>query len=170
MNSSHSIPVHCTWMILLLLLFSHLVVSYSLRPHGLQHTRPSCPSSSPRVCPSLCSLHQWCHPAISSSDALFFCPQSCPASGTFPMSRLFASDDQNTGASASASVFPVNIQGWSPLRFTGLISLWSKGLWNKRYFGIKGYFISNLLKKLIINFMHIFIEEIIKQLGKNSDK
>ena len=128
MNSSHSIPVHCTWMILLLLLFSHLVVSYSLRPHGLQHTRPSCPSSSPRVCPSLCSLHQWCHPAISSSDALFFCPQSFPVSGTFPMSHLFTSDDPNTGASASGSVLPMNIQDWCPLRLTGLISLLSKGL------------------------------------------
>ena len=86
-------------------------------------------SPSPRVCPSSCSLHQWCRPAISSSDALFsFCPQSFPASGNFPMSHLCASDDQNTGASVSASVIPVNIQGWSPLRLTGLISLLSKGL------------------------------------------
>ena len=81
MNSSHSIPVHFILVILLLLLFSYLVVSYSLRPHGLQHAGPSCPSPSPRVCPSSCSLHQWCHPAISSSDDLFFCPQSFPASG-----------------------------------------------------------------------------------------
>jgi len=79
--------------------------------------------------PSSCSLHQWCCPAISSSDALFsFCPQSFPASGNFPMSHLCASDDQNTGASVSASVIPVNIQGWSPLRLTGLISLLPKGL------------------------------------------
>ena len=73
--------------------------------------------------------NQWCHLAISSSDALFpFCPQSFPASGTLPVSHLFASNDQNTEASALASVLPVNIQGWSPLRLTGLISLLSKGL------------------------------------------
>ena len=113
---------------LLFLLFSGPVVSDSLQPHGLQHTRPPCLSPSPRVCPSSGPFHWWCHPAISSSDALFsFCPQSLPASGTFPMNHLFASDDQNTGTSASASVFPVNIQGWSPLRLTGLISLLSKG-------------------------------------------
>ena len=75
------------------------------------------------------SLHQWSRPAVSFSDALFFfCPHSFPASGTSPVSHLFASDDQNTGASASASVLPVNIQSWSPLRLTGLISLLSKGL------------------------------------------
>ena len=79
--------------------------------------------------PSSCTLHQWCHPAISSSDALFsFCPQSFPPSGTFPMSQLFESGDQNTVASASASVLPTRIQGWSPLRWTGWISLQSKGL------------------------------------------
>ena len=89
--------------------------------------RAPCPSPPPRVCPSLCPLHQWCHPAISSSDTLF-CPRSFPASRTFPMSWLFSSDDQNTGASASASVFPANIQGWSLLRWTGLISLLSRGL------------------------------------------
>ena len=103
------------------------VMSDSLWPHGLQLTRP-CPSPSPGVCPSSCSLHRWCHPAISFSGALFFCPQSFPASGTFPVSWLFTSDDQNTEASAWASVLPVNIQGWSPLRLTGLISLLSKGL------------------------------------------
>ena len=80
------------------------------------------------VCPNSCPLSWWCHLTISSSDALFFlCPQSFPASGTFPMNHLFASDDQSTGASASASVLPVNIQGWSPLRLTDLILL-SKGL------------------------------------------
>ena len=81
------------------------------------------------VCPNSCPLHWWCHPAISSSDALFsFCPQSFPVSGIFPVSWLFASDDQNTGASASASVLPMRIQGWSPLEWTGWISLLSKGL------------------------------------------
>ena len=84
------------------------------------------PPPSPRVCPSSCSLHQWCCPAISSLDALFsFCLQSFPASSTFPMSRLITSGDQNTGA--SASVLPVNLQNWFPLRWTGLILL-SKGL------------------------------------------
>ena len=108
----------------LLLLFSRPVVSYSLRPHRLQNARPPCPSPSPGAYPSSCSLHQWCHPAISSSDTLFsFCPQSFPVSETFPRSHLFTLDDQNTGASASTSVLPVNIQGWAPLRWTGLISL-----------------------------------------------
>ena len=115
----------------LLLLFSHPVMSNSLQPHGLQHARPSCPSPSPKVCPSSCPWHRWCHPAISFSDALFSSyPQSFPASGSFPMSRLFASGDQSIGASASASasVLPMNIQGWFPLRLTGLISLQSKRL------------------------------------------
>ena len=112
-----------------LLVFSHLVVSDSLWPHELQHTRPLCRSPSPGVFPSSCSLHLRYCPAMSSSDAHFsFCPWSFLASGTFPMSCLFTSDDQNTGASSSASVLPVNVQGWSPLRLTGLISLLSKGL------------------------------------------
>ena len=82
---------------------------------------------SPGVCPSSHPLHRWCHPSISSSGAFFsFCPQSFPASGIFPVNWLFTSDDQNTGA--SASVFQVNIQGRSPLRLTGLISLLSRGL------------------------------------------
>ena len=108
---------------LLLLLFRLPVMSDSLWFHGLQHTRPP----SPRVCPSSCSLQRWCCPAIFSSDALFsFCCRSFPASETFSMSHLFATDDQNTGA--SASVLPVNIQGWFPLRLTGLIFLQSRGL------------------------------------------
>ena len=128
---------------LMLLLFSHPVLSDSLRPHGLQHVRPPCPSSSPDVCPGSCPLHHWCHPAISSSDTLFsFCPLSFPASGTFPMSQLFTSDDQNTGA--SALVLPTSIQSWFPLRMTGLILL-SKGLsgvfssttvWRHKFFGV----------------------------------
>ena len=109
-------------------LFSHPVLSNSLQPHGLQHTKPPCPSPSPEVCPSSCPLHWWCHSAISSSDALFFCPQSFPALGTFPMSWLFTSGDQTTGPSASALVLPMSIEGWFPLRLTGLISLLSKGL------------------------------------------
>ena len=113
----------------MLLLFSHPVVSDSLRPYGPQYARPPCPSPSPEVCPSSCPLHWWCHPAISSSDALFsVCPQSFPASGTFPMSQLFESGDQNTGASASASVLPMSIQGLFLLGLTDLIFLLSKGL------------------------------------------
>ena len=109
--------------------FSLSVTSNSLQPHRLQHASPPCSSSFPKVCPNSCLLYQWCHPAISSSDALFpFCPQSFPGSGTFPISWLFTSDDQNTGASASASVTPMSIQGWFPLRETGLISFLSKGL------------------------------------------
>ena len=101
----------------------------TLPPYGLQHARPPCHSPSFGVCTSSCSLRWWCHPAVSSSDALFsFRPRSFPASGIFPMSHLFISDDQNTGASALASVLPVNIQGGFPLRLTGLISLQSKGL------------------------------------------
>ena len=107
-----------------LLLFSCQVVLDSSCLYGLQHPRPPCPSPSPRVCPRSYSLHQWCCPTISSSNALFsFCSQSFPASGTLLTSHLFSSDDQNSGASASASVLPVTIQGWSPLRLTGLISL-----------------------------------------------
>ena len=109
------------------LLFSHPVVSNSLWPHGLQHPRPLCPSPSPKVCPSSCPLHQWCHTVTSSSDALVsFCHQPLPASGTFPMSRPSTSDDQNT--EASASVLPMSIQSCFPLRLIDLISLLSKGL------------------------------------------
>ena len=115
-----------TYTLLLLLFLSHPVVSNSLRPNRLQQARPPCPSPSPRVCPSSCSLLRWCHPTISSSDTPFSsCPQSFPVPGTIPVSCLFTSNDQNTGA--SASVLPVNILGWSPLRLTGLILL-SKGL------------------------------------------
>ena len=109
--------------------FSHQVVSDSLRPHGLQHARLFCPSLSPRVCSNSCSLSQWCHPTISSSVVPFSpCLQSFPASGFSPMSHLFQSGDQSIGASASTSVLPKNIQGWFPLGWTGLISLQSKGL------------------------------------------
>ena len=107
----------------IIVLFSCPIMSNSSRPHGLQHTRPPSPSPSLKVCPSSCPLHWWCHAVISSSDTPFsFCPQSFPASGTFPMSQLFTSDDCNTGVSASASVFPMRSQGWFPLRLTSLIS------------------------------------------------
>ena len=99
---------------------SRSVVSHSLRPHESQHTRPPCPSLSPRVCSNSCPLNQWCHPNTSSSVTLFYsCLQSFPASGSFPMSWLFTSYGQSTGTSASASVLPMNSQGWFPLRLTG---------------------------------------------------
>ena len=111
------------------LLFRRPVESDSLWLHGLQHARPPYPSLSPGVCPSSCSLHWWCHPAISCSDTFFsFCPPSFPESGTFAMSHLFALGDQNFGTSVSASVLPMSIQDWFPYRLTGLISLLSKGL------------------------------------------
>ena len=109
--------------------FSCSVVSDSLRPHGLQHARPPCPSPMPRVHPNSCPLSQWCHPTISSSVVPFFsCLQSFPASRSFQMSQLFTSGGQNIGVSASASVPPMNTQDWSPLGWTGWISLQSKGL------------------------------------------
>ena len=101
-------------------------MSDSLWPYGLQHTRLPCPSLSPRVCSNSCSLSPWCHPTITSSVTHFSCHQSFPASGSFPVSWLFASGSQSNGA--SASVLPMNIQGWFPSGLTGMISLQSKGL------------------------------------------
>ena len=95
--------------------FSHSVVSNSLWPHGPQHARPPCPSPTPRVYPNSCPLNRWCHPTISSSVPFSFCPQSFPASGSFQMSQLFASDGRSIGVSASTSVLPMNTQDWSPL-------------------------------------------------------
>ena len=110
-----------------MLLFSCQVMSNSLRPHGLQHTRLPFPSSPPGGWPSSCPLNWWCHPTISSSVVLFsFCLQSFLASGSFPGSQLFTSGSQSIGA--SASVLPMSIQVWFPLGLTGLISLLSKGL------------------------------------------
>ena len=108
---------------------SHWVMSDSLRPHELQHARPPCPSPTPGVHPNSCPLSWWCHPAISSSVVPFSsCPQSLPASESFPMSQLFAWGDQSIGVSALASVLPMNTQDWSPLVWTGWTSLLSKGL------------------------------------------
>ena len=90
---------------------------------------PPCLSPSPGVCSDSCPLSQWCYPTISSSVVPFSCPQFFPASGSFPVSRLFASGGQSIGASAPASVLPVNIQGWFPLGLIGLISLQSEGPW-----------------------------------------
>ena len=108
--------------------FSRSVVSDSLRPHKLQHTRPPCPSPTPGVHPNSCAWSQWCHPAISSSVIPFSsCPQSLPASESLPMSQLFAWSGQSIGVSALASVLPKNTQDWS-LEGTGWTSLQSKGL------------------------------------------
>ena len=109
--------------------FSRWVVSDSLLPHESQHARSPCPSPTPGVYSNSCPLSRWCHPAISSSVIPFFsCPQSLPASGSFPVSQLLAWGGQSIGVSASASVLPMNTQDWSPLGWTGWISLQSKGL------------------------------------------
>ena len=104
--------------------FSHSVVSDSLRPHGLQHSRPPCPSPTPRACSNSCPWSWWCHPTISSSVIPFSSRlQSFPASGSFPMSQLFTTGGQSIGVSALASVLPMNTQDWSPLGWTCWISL-----------------------------------------------
>ena len=113
--------------------FSHSVISNSLWPHELQHARPPCPSPTPGVYSNLCPSSPWCHPAISSSVGPFSsCPQSLPASGSFPMSQLFAWGGQSVGVSALASVLPMNTQDWSPLEWTRWTSLLSK--WLSRVF------------------------------------
>ena len=135
------------------MLFSCSVVFYFVRSHRLQHTRLPCPSLSPRVCLNLFPLRWWYHPTISSSVIRFFsCPQSFPESGSSPVSQLFASGGQSIGASASASVLPINIQGWFPLGLTGLVSLQSKVLsrifssttiWKHQFFGTQSSLWSN---------------------------
>ena len=109
--------------------FSCSVMSNSLQPHGLQHTRPPCSSATPKACSNSCPLSWWCHPTISSSIVPFSSHlQSFPASEYFPMSQFFASGSPRIRVSESASVFLMNIQGWFPLGWTGWISLQSKRL------------------------------------------
>ena len=130
--------------------FSHSVVSYSLWPHESQHARPPCPSPTPRVHLESPPSSRWCHPVISSSVVPFSsCLQSLPASESFPMSQLFTSGGQSIGVSASASVFPMTTQEWSPLGWTGWISLQSKGLsrvfsnttvQKHQFFGVSAFF------------------------------
>ena len=108
--------------------FSCSVISNSLPPHGLQHARLLCPSPTSGACSNLCASSWWCYPTISSSAISSSCLQSFPASGSFPMSQFFTSGGQSIGASASASVLPMNAQDWFPLGLTGWISLQSKGL------------------------------------------
>ena len=127
-----------------LLLFSRLVVSNPLQPHGPQHTRLPCASPSPSASSNSWPLSQWCHPTISSSAIPFSCLQSFPASGSFQMSQLFASGGQNIGVSASASVLPMNIQDWFPLGWTGWISLQSKGLKSLQYHSSHQFFCAQL--------------------------
>ena len=108
--------------------FNHSVMADSLWCHGLQHARLPCLSPSPRACSKSCPQSWWCYPTISSSVIpYFFCLQSFPASGFFPMSQFFASGGQSIGASASESILPMNVQDWFPLELTSLI-LQSKGL------------------------------------------
>ena len=109
--------------------FSHSVVSNSLWPQGLQHARFPCPSSTPGACWNSCPLSQWCHPTILSSVFhLSSCLQLSPVSESFLMHQFFTSGDQSIGVSASASLLPMNTRDWSPLGWTGWISLQSKGL------------------------------------------
>ena len=111
--------------------FSRSVVSDSMKPHGLQHTRLPCPSPTPRACSNSCPSSWWCHPTVSSSVIPFsFCLQSFPASGSFPRSLFFASGGQRIGVSASALVLPMNIQDWFSLGLTGLITLQSERRWS----------------------------------------
>ena len=144
----------------MLLLFNHSVLSDSLQPHGLQDTSLPCPSLSPGVCSDSCPLSQWCHPTISTSVSPFFsCPHSFPASGSFPVSQLFASGGQSI--EVSASVLPMNIQDWFPLGWTGWISLQSKGL--SRVFSTttiqKHQFFSIQLSLLSNSNIHTWLQE-----------
>ena len=137
------------------LLFDCSVTSCSLRPRGLQHARLPCPSLSPGVCSNSCPLTQWCHPNISSSVIPFTsCLQYFPASGSFPMTWLFASGGQRIGASVSASVLSMSSQSWLPLGLTGFISLLSKELsnvfsnttvWKHQFFGAQPSLWSNFM-------------------------
>ena len=131
--------------------FSHSVVSNSLRPHEPQHTRPPCPLPTPGVHPNPCPSSRWCHPTILPSVTPFSsCPQSFPASGSFQMSQLFTSGGQSIGVSASASVLPKNTQDWSPIEWTGWISLQSKGL--SRVFSNTPQFKS--INSSVLSFLH----------------
>ena len=118
--------LHISWHCSLL---SHSVMSDSLPPHELQHTRLPWPSQSPGACSNSCPLSQWCHLTILSSVVPFSsCLQSFPASGSFQMSQFFASGGQSIRVSASSSVLPMNIEAWFPLGWIGWISLKSRGL------------------------------------------
>ena len=141
--------------------FSCSVMSDSLQPYGLQHTRLPCPSPTPRAYSNSCPSNRWCHPTISSSVIPVSCLQSFLASGFFPMSQFFASGGQNIDVSASTLVLPVNIQDWSPLRWIGWISLKSKG--RSRVFsnttGQKHKFFGALLSLQSVSHIHTWLLE-----------
>ena len=137
--------------------FSRSVVSDSLQPHEPQHARPPCPSPTPRVYPNSCLLSRWCCLTISSSVVPFSsCLQSFPTPGSFQKSQLFTSSGQSIGVSASTSVLPMNTQDWSPLGWTGWISLQSKGL--SRVFSNTEEF-SSLLSLQSNSHIHIWLLE-----------
>ena len=147
---------------MLLLLFSHQVMSDFSQPHGLQHIRLLCPSLSPRVCSSSYALNLWCHPTIPSPCCPPLLPPSIvPSIRSFPVSQFFTSGGQSIWASASASDLPKSILGWFPLRLTGLISLFSKGL--SRDFSNttveKHQFFSTLLSLLSSSNIHTWLLE-----------
>ena len=126
---AHSVVSESLWYIYISVQFSCLVMSDSLRTHGLQHAGPPCPSPTTGACSNSCPSSQWSHPTISFSVIPFSSHlQSFPASGSFQMSQLFALGSQSTGVSASTSVLPMNTQDWYPLGWAGWISLQSKGL------------------------------------------
>ena len=130
--------------------FSHSIMSHSSRPHEPQHARPPCPSPTPGVYPNSCPSSQWWHQAISSSVVPFSsCPQSFPASGSFPMSQLFTWGGQSIGVSASASVLPMNTQDWSPLGWTRWNLRQAKGL--SRVFSAPQF---KSINSLALSFLH----------------
>ena len=123
------IDIHLGCSNILLSQFSHSVLSNSLQPHGLQHSRLFCPLPTPGTYSNSCPSSRWCHPTISSFAVPFSsCLQSFPASRSFPMSQFFASSGQSIGVSSSASVLPMNIQDWFPLGWTVWISFQPRGL------------------------------------------
>ena len=124
-NSQEMLLILIAWFTLIWVQFSHSVMSDSLRPHGLQHTKLPCLSPTPRACSNSCPSSWWHHPTISSYPSFSFCIHSFPASGSSPVSQLFTSGSQSTGASTLATVLPMNIQDWFLL---GLSALISKGL------------------------------------------
>ena len=154
-------------------------MSNSLLPHRLKHTRLFCPSLSPRVCSNLRLLSQWWHPAISSSITPLSCPQSFPASGSFLVSRFIASGSQSIGASALATVLPVNIQGWFPLELTWLHLLAVQGtlksllqqhsskasiLWCSAFFMVQLSYPNMTTRKAIALTLWTFVGEVISLL------
>ena len=135
--------------------FSHSIMSDSLRPHESQDTRPPCPSPTPRVHSNSCPSSQWCHPAISSSVVPFSsCPQSLPVSKSFPLSQLFTWGGQSTGVSALASFFSRKSQGWSPLEWTGWISLQSKRVISNTTVEKHQFFSAQLSHSLTLTSIH----------------